>query len=377
VAALTGLARRLAGKRVVVCAGAGGVGKTTVSAAVAIGLAARGRRVALVTIDPARRLAEALGLATLDNEPRPVDRRRLAYADVLPGGELWAMMLDVRGTFDEVVARLAPNEQTRDEILSNRVYRQLSTAVAGSQEYAAIAKLFEIEREGAYDTIVLDTPPSRNALDFLDAPRRLTAFLEGRSLAIFMLPARGATRAAGAVLAALGRVIGAAMLTEMATFFSLVSGLAGGLRERAAGVQTLLNDPATSFLVVSSPERGPLEEAIFLASELEAAGMHRSGVVVNRVHARDATDEGLARNTARLTPALGARLADKVARTHAEVQLLSGRDDAAVERLRLALDSAPICLADREGDVRDVEGLIDLTRELFGEPRGGEAGGPD
>jgi anion-transporting ArsA/GET3 family ATPase len=367
---MSNLARRLANRRVVICAGAGGVGKTTVSAAVAVGLAARGRRVAVVTIDPARRLAEALGLDQLGNEPRLVDPRRFEEAGVKMRGELWAMMLDARRTFDELITQLAPNSATRDEILANPVYRHLSTAVAGSQEYTAIAKLFELDRTGEYEAIVLDTPPSRNALDFLDAPARLSAFLEGRAFSLFMRPTAGATRAASVVLAALGRVVGVGMLDDLAAFFRLLSALGGGLRARAAGVQALLTDRAVAFLVISSPERRAVEEAVFFADQLSAAGMHRCGVIVNRVHPRDSAEVDVAEITAQLAPALGGRLAARVAHTHAEVQLLARRDAAAVDRLRRALrEPDAVCLAEREREVRSIDGLLELCDELFGRPR--------
>jgi anion-transporting ArsA/GET3 family ATPase len=184
---------RLAGKRICICTGSGGVGKTTTAAAIAIGLAARGQRVAVVTIDPARRLASALGLEQLGNEPRLVEPRRLARHDIAMRGELWAMMLDAKRTFDDLVELLAPDPITREEILANRVYQELSSAVAGSQEFTAVAKLYELEVSGRFDTIVLDTPPSRNALDFLDAPQRLTGFLEGRGLKALSAPTGLAT----------------------------------------------------------------------------------------------------------------------------------------------------------------------------------------
>ena len=364
------LARRLANRRVVICAGAGGVGKTTISAAVAVGLATRGRRVAVVTIDPARRLAEALGLDELGNEPRLVDPGRFEAAGVHMHGELWAMMLDARRTFDELIAQLSPNAATRDEILVNPVYRHLSTAVAGSQEYTAIAKLFELDRKGEYDAIVLDTPPSRNALDFLDAPARLSAFLEGRAFSLLMRPTAGATRAASVVLAALGRVIGVGMLNDLAAFFRLLSALSGGLRARAAGVQALLTDRAVAFLVISSPERGAVEEAAFFADQLAAAGMHRCGMIVNRVHPRESATVDVAEITARLQATLGVGLAGRVAQTHAEVQLLARRDALAVDRLRRALrEPDPVCLAEREHEVRSIEGLVELSAELFGRQR--------
>ncbi|MDQ2895028.1 MAG: AAA family ATPase [Actinomycetota bacterium] len=342
------LADRLAGKRVIICAGAGGVGKTTVSATVALGLAAGGRRVAVVTIDPARRLAEALGLDRLGNEPRLVDPGLFSASGLQMGGELWAMMLDAKRTFDDLIARLAPDVQTRDEILANPIYRHISGAVAGSQEYTAIAKLFELEHESDFDVIVLDTPPSRNALDFLDAPERLTGFLESRALTAFLAPTRYTTRIVGVAFAALRRVTGVGLLEDLSTFFELLSGLVGGFRERASDVRGLLTDPATAFLVVTSPERAAIDEAIFFAAELDRKGMHRCGLIVNRVHPLELDERDTAVTTARLAPALGARLAGEVARTHADVQLLARRDAAAVERLRGALhDADPISLTDR------------------------------
>src|ERR687891_1476117 len=167
---MTTVAPLVAGKRIVVCAGSGGVGKTTTAAALAMGMAERGLKVAVVTIDPAKRLADSLGLEELGNEPRLVDPERFAPHGVEMRGELWALMLDAKRTFDALIERLAPDARTRDEVFANRIYQQLSSAVAGSQEFTAIAKLYELDQEGGFDLLVLDTPPSRNALDFLDAP---------------------------------------------------------------------------------------------------------------------------------------------------------------------------------------------------------------
>src|SRR3954449_5476295 len=176
-------------KRIVICAGSGGVGKTTTAAALAMGLAERGAKVAVVTIDPAKRLADALGLEDLGNEPRLVAPERFAGHGVEVRGELWAMMLDAKRTFDQLIERLAPDERTRDEVFANRIYQQLSSAVAGSQEFTAIAKLYELDQDGGFDLLVLDTPPSRNALDFLDAPQRLKGFFQGRAIRMFLRPA--------------------------------------------------------------------------------------------------------------------------------------------------------------------------------------------
>src|SRR5512134_2338079 len=207
------------GRGICICAGSGGVGKTTTSAALAAGLAARGKKVAVLTIDPAKRLADSLGLEELGNEPKRVDPRLFEAAGVEMRGELCAMMLDAKATFDELVRKHAPDAETRDRILENRIYRQLSAALAGSQEYMAMEKLFEIHHDGDYDFLVLDTPPSRDALDFLDAPKRLTQFIEGRGMQMFMRPTGLATKVVGRgssmAFSVLKRVTGLDLLSDL------------------------------------------------------------------------------------------------------------------------------------------------------------------
>jgi anion-transporting ArsA/GET3 family ATPase len=385
---MTDLAERLDPIRVVVCAGSGGVGKTTTSAAIAMGLAARGARVCVVTIDPARRLADALGIEQLGAEPRRVDDARFAgLADrgasgaasrhaspshgIVITGELWAMMLDPKQTFDDLIARLAPDEKTRDEILENRIYRELSSAVAGSQEFTAVAKLYDLERSHRFDVIVLDTPPSRNALDFLDAPDRLTGFLEGRALRVLLAPSGLAARVVGrgtaVVFAVLGRLTGVDLMNDLRVFFAALSGILDGFRERAAGVKALLADPATAFLLVTSPEREPMEEAIFFRGKLREAGMPFGGLVVNRMHmlAGEAPED-----EAELTRALGGdlALARKAARTLAEFRVLAERDARSVARLRREVgDDDPVLVPHLDGDVHDVDGLVLVHRHLFAE----------
>src|SRR5882672_603478 len=242
---------RLTGKRVCICLGAGGVGKTTTSAALALGLAARGQKVAVVTIDPAARLAAALGLEQLSGEPRRIEPALLADQGVECKGELWAMMLDSKGTFDGIVSRLAPDDRARQEILENPIYRELSSAVAGSQELSAVAKLYELRHERDFDMIVLDTPPSRDAVDFLETPTRLLGFLEGRALKVFMAPsglaARLFGRSTGIVFAIFARVTGVDMLSDLSTFFRSLAGILDGFGERTRGVAKLLRDPETTF----------------------------------------------------------------------------------------------------------------------------------
>src|SRR3954471_6596853 len=296
---LTSLEPLLEGKRMVICAGPGGVGKTTTAAAVALGLAERGLKVAVVTIDPARRLANALGLDTLSNEPTRVKAS-------VPG-ELWAMMLDSKRTFDQLIEHLAPDARTRDEVFGNRIYQQLSTAVAGSQEFTAIAKLYELDQAGAWDVLVLDTPPARNALDFLDAPGRLTRFFQGRAIRMFLRPAGLLGRGTGLVFGVLRRITGVDLLRDLSAFFHALSGMIDGFTERARRVGALLEDPATTFLIVTAPRHDPVEETIFFHRKLRDAGMPFGGLVVNRVHQPPA-DALPAPVAAELGPALAERV---------------------------------------------------------------------
>jgi len=362
---------RLEGKRICIVAGSGGVGKTTTSAAIAMGLAASGKRVAVVTIDPAKRLATALGLDELGNEPHLVDPAVFATAGLEMRGELWALMLDSKRTFDELIGRLAPDEQARDEILANRIYQELSSAVAGSQEFTAIAKLYELDREGDFDVIVLDTPPSRNALDFLDAPDRLTGFFEGRALKLFLAPtgiaAKVVGRSTGVVFGVLKRVTGVDLLQDLSTFFRALAGVIDGFTERAAGVKALLNDPGTTFLIVTSPQREPVEEAIFFHGKLREARMPFGGLIVNRVTPSAQDEEvDVKALTAELSGALEPTLAGKVARTYAETQVLAHRDLLAIARLEAELGvSDPIVVPQLGGDVHDIAGLLGVHRFLF------------
>lgn len=364
------VAERLDGRRICICAGSGGVGKTTTSAAIAMGLAAEGRRVAVVTIDPARRLADALGIDELGSEPARVDPARFAGHGIELRGELWAMMLDPKRTFDELIGRLAPDAAARDEILANRIYRELSSAVAGSQEFTAVAKLYELDRSGAFDTIVLDTPPSRNALDFLDAPDRLTGFLEGRALRALLgstgLAAKVMSRGTSLAFSLLGRLTGVDLLRDLRGFLGAFGEVLDGFRERAAGVKALLADPATTFLIITSPEREPAAEAVFFRGKLREAGMPFGGLIVNRVHplAADGDDVDLDAVAAELGGDV--RLARKAVRTLGELRVLAHRDAEAVERLRGEVgDDDPIIVPQLAGDVHDVEGLVAVHRHLF------------
>jgi anion-transporting ArsA/GET3 family ATPase len=360
----------IADKRIVICGGSGGVGKTTVSAAIAMGAAARGRKVAVVTIDPAKRLANSLGLKELGNEPALVDPELFGPAGVEMKGELWAMMLDPKRTFDDLIDRLAPNKKSRDEVLSNRIYQELSNAVAGSQEFTAMAKLYDLDRSHDFDLIVLDTPPSRNALDFLDAPDRLTQFFEGRALQVFLRPTGLATRimgrGTGMVFGVLKRVTGIDLLEDLAVFFRALSGMLDGFKERAQAVSALLGDPGTVFLLVTSPEREPIDEAIFFWRKLKAARMPFGGVVVNRVHHDLLGDAELEDVSAELADELGPKLAGRVAENFRDYHVLARRDAQNIERLgRQLRDDRLLLIPHLDEDVHDVEGLARLDRYLF------------
>jgi anion-transporting ArsA/GET3 family ATPase len=368
------VANLLRDKRVCVCGGSGGVGKTTTSAAIALGMAGQGAKVAVVTIDPARRLANALGLGELQNEPTRVDPERLAGAGQAVAGELWAMMLDPKRTFDELIERVAPTPERAEEIKQNRVYRELSTAVSGSQEFTAIAKLYELDREGGFDLLVLDTPPSRNALDFLDAPGRLTNFLEGRALKAFLRPTgfgvRILGRGATPLLGALRRVTGMDLLSDLATFFTLLGDMTEDFRARAVQVERMLHAPTSAFLLVTSAQTEPVEEAIWFGQTLRHGGLPFAGVIVNRVHHDVLGDVEPHQVQSALGEALGANLAARMTENLSDYHALAQRDERNIARLARELGDPPLLLVPQlDDDVHDLEGLQRIRHYLFASER--------
>jgi len=307
------------GTRVVVCCGAGGVGKTTTAAALGLRAAERGRRVVVITVDPARRLAQSLGLASLDNSPRRIELPE----DV--SGELHAMMLDMKRTFDEVVEEHADPERAR-QILSNPFYKTLSTSFSGTQEYMAMEKLGQLRQSGEWDLIVVDTPPSRSALDFLDAPKRLGRFLDGRLITFLNAPASSGTfRLLGAgfnlVTSVIGKVVGTQFLADLRSFVSAFDTVFGGFQERAERTYRLLQAPGTAFVVVATPEADALREASYFMQRLSAESMPLAGLVVNRAHL--------------LPKGLTERLTSKEATDAAKTLEASGEHSLAAAALRL------------------------------------------
>lgn len=363
----------LDGVSVCICVGSGGVGKTTSSAAIAAGMAARGRKVAVLTIDPAKRLADSLGLHELGNDELRVDPELFERAGVeTNGGELWATMLDAKATFDEVVGRHAPDEESRERILNNRIYQQISGALAGSQEYMAMERLYELNESGEYDLLVLDTPPSRNALDFLDAPRRLIQFVDGRAIRIFIRPTglgmKVAGRGFGLVHSLLRKLTGTDLIQDLTEFFTAMSGMVGGFRQRATRVEELLADEETSFLIVCGPAGEPIEEAVYLREKLDEGELPFGGLIVNRVHSQGAEDGKAPPSGAVMKKALGdADLAERVIASFDAASALAERDERNIERLSERIGPAPLIrIPEQTDEVHDLEGLLALGPHLFG-----------
>ena len=300
--------------RVIVCCGSGGVGKTTTAAALGLRAAERGRHVVVLTVDPARRLAQSMGLSSLDNTPRPVPFRKSEQTggdqddpapDGAAGGSLHAMMLDMKRTFDEIVEAHADPDRAA-QILANPFYQSLSSGFSGTQEYMAMEKLGQLRRADEWDLIVVDTPPSRSALDFLDAPQRLGRFLDGRLIRLLVVPAKVGGRAYlkvlnagfGMVTGVLTRVLGAQVLRDVQTFVSALDTMFGGFRERADYTYRLLRAPGTAFLVIAAPEPDALREASYFVERLAQEGMPLAGLILNRVHGSPAARLSAARSMA-------------------------------------------------------------------------------
>jgi anion-transporting ArsA/GET3 family ATPase len=347
---------------IIVCCGSGGVGKTTTSAALALRAAERGRKVVVLTIDPARRLAQSMGIEALDNTPRPV------VGVGGDGGTLDAMMLDMKRTFDEVVEGQATPEKAR-QILENPFYIALSSSFAGTQEYMAMEKLGQIhadaQRDGTYDLIVVDTPPSRSALDFLDAPERLSSFLDGRFIKLLLAPAKGPARLMTAgfslVTTALTKVLGAQVLRDMQTFVAAFDTLFGGFRQRAQKTFELLQADGTAFLVVAAPEPDALREAAYFVERLSEDDMPLAGLVVNRaspVPQGEVSAEEATAAAQRMRKRDAESLTAGLLRLHADRVRMVEREARLRRRFEAAHPQVPIVVVPAlAGDVHDLTGL--------------------
>jgi anion-transporting ArsA/GET3 family ATPase len=353
--------------RVVVCCGAGGVGKTTTAAALALRAAERGRSVVVLTIDPARRLAQSMGMRELTNNPRVVTPTEEITAS---GGELHAMMLDMRRTFDDMVHAHATPERA-DQIISNPFYQTISSSFSGTQEYMAMEKLGQLVASDEWDLIVVDTPPSRSALDFLDAPQRLSSFLDGRMIRLLSAPARaggrGVRRLVGAGFSlfakAVSAILGGQLLADASAFVQAFDTMFGGFRERAAKTYELLRAPGTAFLVVAAPEADAVREAAYFVDRLATESMPLAGLVLNRTHPvladlpaskAEAAAEALEREG-------NAPLAASVLRLHADRVALAGRERRLLARFSSAHPAVAVAKVPALAvDVHDLPGLREV-----------------
>jgi anion-transporting ArsA/GET3 family ATPase len=349
-------AEALRARRILVCVGCGGVGKTTIAAALALEAARAGRRALVITIDPARRLANALGLERLDDEPSELPRERLEPLGLPPRGSLWASMLDQKRTFDGLVERFAADPAARERIFANPIYQHVSDALAGSAEYTAMERVYELATRGEFELIVVDTPPAQHALDFLEAPQRLLAFLDSRLVHLLIHPAMSAGRLGarffqrGTRLALhwIERITGIGFLQDVSEFLLAFEGMAGGFRARAERVRGLLRGPETGFVLVAGPERESVAQASEFLARLEDFGVRLDGVVANRVRlwpgggaapAEDARPEDVAALARALAARAGAgypaqQAAQAAADCAAGYAALARRDERALRALR-------------------------------------------
>jgi anion-transporting ArsA/GET3 family ATPase len=364
---------------VIVCCGSGGVGKTTTAAVMGVEAARRGRRVVVVTIDPARRLADALGLeGGLASEPQRIELDPEVSSGVdsdavapTGGGELWAMMLDTAATFDGLVRRHADSPEQIERILTNPFYRNISGALSGTQEYMAAETLHELHGDERFDLVIVDTPPSRNALDFLEAPGVLARFLDHRLFRLLMLPTRGGLKVLGAatqpILKAIGKVVGSEVLADSVAFFQAFAGMETGFRERADDVVRLIRAPETSFVVVASPRHDTIGEAVWFATQLVDQGVGVTAGIVNRAHPEfgdgNPTDAAEAGRVARAAGDIDlAVLWDNVAalRTVRDLEL-----EVIAPFASVVGDDRLVVLPLLDADVHDLGGLLVMAGHLF------------
>ena len=347
-------------RRVLVCCGSGGVGKTTTAATLALRAAEHGRRAVVVTIDPAKRLADTLGIGSLANTP-------VRIQGTWPG-ELWAMMLDTKSTFDDLVVKHSTDAAQAQRILGNRFYRNISGALSGTQEYMAGEKLYELHDEAGFDLVVVDTPPARNALDFVDASRRLTNFLDHRLYRMLMTPTRAYLRAvnlaAQAFVRTVSKVVGGEVLDDALAFFSAFEGMEEGFRARADGVQALLGAEGTAFVLVASPRADAVAEARFFAGRLAESNIAVAALIVNRVHPRFGPGRvGPLRELAR--QAEGSDLA-ALATNLADLRTLADGEDDNLAELGAQVSPAPVTRVPLfEDDVHDMASLRRIAEHLF------------
>jgi anion-transporting ArsA/GET3 family ATPase len=367
-------------RRVLVTVGAGGVGKTTTAAALGVAAARRGRRVLCLTIDPAKRLAESLGIEAMTTEAVTVDRARFEAAGIPIEGSLTAMMLDTKRTFDELVIKYSSSREKAEKLLSNRLYKYVSTSLAGTQEYMAMEKLVAVKNDPRYDLVILDTPPTANALDFLDAPERLMEALDSATMKWFAEAMQSSgkfslnlvAKGAAAVLRGIGRITGGGFLEAMAEFISELNDLFGGFKERAARVQQTLRADDVAFVLVTSPSPPAIREVLYFAERLEEAKMPRGALVVNRFHmpprlAEEGVSEAdAAKGIADRGLVLEEDAPSRILQAHADAVKLAHFDASHVRLLQSNAAGMPIVrVAELDTDVQDLTLLAQLSDVLM------------
>ena len=375
------LSQLVMSRRVLIAVGAGGVGKTTTAAALGVAAACRGRRVLCLTIDPAKRLAESLGLERVSSEEQTVGSELFAKAGIPFSGSLTAMMLDTKRTFDDLVHKYSSTPERAQKLLSNKLYRYVSTSLAGTQEYMAMEKLVSVQRDPRFDLVILDTPPTANALDFLDAPMRLIDALDSSTMRWFLqafestgkLSLNLLARSAGLVLRGLGRITGGGFLQDMAAFISDLNDLFGGFRQRAEVVQAALRSPDVSFVLVTSPAPVSIDEVLFFNDRLVESSMPRGAFVVNRFRAtppgqRALPGEGeVAASAGRLGLVMDDGGPERLLRAKADAERLAALDAVHVAALeRHVQGKVPIVrVPELAADVRDLPSLGAVAATLM------------
>jgi anion-transporting ArsA/GET3 family ATPase len=367
-------------RRVLVTVGAGGVGKTTTAAALSVAAACRGKRVLCLTIDPAKRLADSLGIPEMSSEAVTVDNARFAAAGVVVKGSLTAMMLDTKRTFDELVVKYSSSKEKADKLLSNKLYQYVSTSLAGTQEYMAMEKLVAVKEDPRYDLIVLDTPPTANALDFLDAPERLVEALDSATMKWFIEAFQSSgkfslnliAKSAATVLRGIGKITGGGFLEAMSEFISELNDLFGGFKERALRVQQTLRANDVAFVLVTSPSPPAIKEVLYFAERLAEANMPRGALVVNRFHVAPPFASGgvTVADAANGIAARGITLEEdapeRLVRSHADAVKLAVLDATQMRALEATTKGMPtVRVAELDTDVHDVRLLARLADVLM------------
>ena len=374
------VAQLLAAKDIVIACGPGGVGKTTTAAALAAkAVVEQGGRVLVLTVDPARRLADALGLKGIGNDEVRIPDEVFAQAGVTPRGELWAAMLDTKQSWDDLIRAHAPDEATREQILANPLYQNISARFVQSHDYIAMERLYEIHTEGKYDLIVVDTPPTRNALDFLDAPQRMADFFSSRLLRWLIVPYRSrlVNVAARPFYQVADRILGTQFLADISEFFILFQSMYSGFVERAEAVTRLLSERRTTFMVVSTLEATPVREAEFFSAELTARKLHLGAIVLNKVlpeYLRDAKTDKLAQSMEKSStelaqgltddPAVAARVIVEVAESFSNFGVVARREAEQMAELQGAPDVL-VTVPFFDADIYDMSGLLRLGAQVW------------